>query len=57
MREGLHLDLGSRNKLASVNYSGANAGSRGGNATISYQYTGYFLDVKHSADPTTGLRP
>lgn len=58
MNEGLQLNMGTKNKLNSVNYGGANAGGRGGNATITYQYTNQNdLDVKHTADPTAGLRP
>lgn len=58
MQEGLILDMGSKNKLASVNYGGANAGSRGGNGTITFNYTTFNdLTVQHPLDPTTALRP
>jgi hypothetical protein len=58
MQEGLVLDMGTRNRLSSVNYGGGNAGSRGGNATVSLSYVGYNdLTVQHPADPTVGLRP
>jgi len=44
------IDLGSKNKLASVNYGGADAG--GGNATTTYSYTTYNkLTVTHDQDP------
>jgi hypothetical protein len=55
-REGLYLDLGVKNKIASVTESGGDTG--GGNRTITYNFTNYnALDIKHIADPTTGLRP
>lgn len=58
MNEGLLLDMGSKNKLSSVNYGGANAGSRGGNATATYSYTTFNdLTVKHASDVTVALRP
>lgn len=37
--DGTTLDLGSKNKLTNVNYTGGDTG--GGNATISYSYTTY----------------
>jgi hypothetical protein len=44
--EGLTLDLGTKNKLTSVNYSGGDTG--GGNVTVSYSYSTYNkLDVDH----------
>ena len=53
LREGLKLDLGSKNKLASVTYGGANAGTQGGNATVTYSYTNYnSLKVTHPQDPS-----
>lgn len=49
MDEGLRLNLGSKNKLASVNYGGADAG--GGNATVTYSYTTFNdFTVTHPAD-------
>lgn len=55
-REGLWLDLGTQNKLASVNITGGEAG--GGNQTISYQFSTYNdFTVQHVQDPTTALRP
>ena len=55
--EGTKINLGTKNKLASVNFNGATAGKGGGNATTSYSYTTFndFL-VQHSADPTVALR-
>lgn len=37
--DGMTIDLGSKNKLSSVNYAGG--GTDGGNATITYSYTTY----------------
>ncbi|MBF9655980.1 hypothetical protein, partial [Streptococcus pseudopneumoniae] len=37
--EGTKLDLGTQSKLASTNYGNANAGGKGGNATVTYSYT------------------
>jgi len=57
MNEGLAIDLGSKNRLQSVTYGGGNAGSRGGNATITYSYTTFNdFDVRHPADPA-GFAP
>lgn len=54
-REGLKIDLGTKNKLTGVNYSGGDTG--GGNATIQYSYQNYnAFAVYHTYDPTTGLR-
>lgn len=55
IREGLHLDLGTRNKLASVEMGGGDAG--GGNETITYTFTNFNdLTVRHPEDVTTALR-
>jgi len=57
-KEGLHLDLGSSNRVQSVSFSGANAGANGGNATNTYSYRNYNdLTVLHPQDVTTALRP
>jgi len=49
MQDGTNLYLGSSNKLASVNYGGADAG--GGNATVTYSYTTYNdFTVDHPSD-------
>lgn len=55
---GLVVDLGVKNKLSSVSYGGANAGGRGGNATVTYSYTTFndFL-IQDPSDPTVALRP
>jgi hypothetical protein len=48
---GLVLDLGSKNKLTSVSYSGADTG--GGNATTSFSYSTFNdLTVFHVRNPT-----
>jgi hypothetical protein len=50
---GLVLDLGSKNKLTSVSYSGADTG--GGNATTSFSYSTFNdLTVFHVRNPTNG---
>lgn len=57
-QEGLRLDLGTKNKLQSVTWGGANAGQGGGNATATYNYRNFnALSVRHPADPTVALRP
>lgn len=58
MREGLQIDLGTKNKLSGVTYGGANAGTNGGNAIDTYSYSNFNdMSVKHPQDPTTALRP
>lgn len=55
-REGLVLDLGSKNKLDSVSMGGFDAG--GGNANVTYNFSnGNFFTVQHPQDPNTALRP
>ena len=50
LKEGLGLNLGSKNKLSNIQYGGADAG--GGNATCTYSYLGYnTLTVTHPQDP------
>jgi len=52
--EGTRLYMGPKNKLASVNYSGGDAG--GGNVSVSYQFTTFNdLTVMHSNDPNTNF--
>jgi hypothetical protein len=52
VREGTKIDLGTRNKLASANWGGANAGQQGGNATSTYVYTNFNdFKVTHPQDP------
>jgi len=48
--EGTRIYLGTKNKLASVNYSGGDAG--GGNVSVTYSFTTYNdFNVIHSGDP------
>ena len=55
-REGLRLNLGTKNKLQSVNYAGGDTG--GGNVTCTYSYSNFnSLDVKHWNDVTAALAP
>lgn len=50
MREGLIVDLGKKNKLASVSVTGGDAG--GGNEEITYSYTNFNdMTVYHPEDP------
>jgi hypothetical protein len=50
MREGLVVDLGKKNKLASVSVTGGDAG--GGNEEITYSYTNFNdFTVYHPRDP------
>lgn len=52
-REGLELDLGTKNKLSSVSMGGANAGQNGGNLTMTYSYINFNdLTVTHPQDPS-----
>ena len=52
--EGTRIYLGEKNKLASVNYGGGDAG--GGNVTVSYSYTNFNdFTVMHKQDPSTGI--
>lgn len=56
MREGLQIDLGTKNKLASVGMTGGDA--TGGNQEISYTYTNFNdCTVQHPQDPVAALRP
>lgn len=57
LREGLIVDCGTKNKLNSVSYGGGNAGSQGGNVTVTYSYTTFNdMTVKEPTDPA-GLYP
>lgn len=51
--EGTYIDCGSQNRLSAVNYGGANAGARGGNAIMTFSYL-TFNDMKvlHPMDPS-----
>ena len=52
--EGTRIFLGTKNKLASVNYGGGDAG--GGNVAVTYSYTTFNdLTVMHPEDPSTGV--
>lgn len=54
--EGLRLNMGTKNKLASVGMSAGDAG--GGNQSLTYSYTTFnALDVSHWNDCTTLLAP
>jgi hypothetical protein len=56
--EGLVLDLGSNNRLQSINRTGGDAGGRGSNVTLQLTYTNQDeMTVQHPADPTAALRP
>jgi hypothetical protein len=50
--DGTVIDLGNKNRLSSINYTGGDAG--GGNATVTYSYSTYnALNVLHPADPAS----
>ncbi len=50
VEEGTRINLGAKNKLASVTYGGGDAG--GGNSVVSYNYSNFnSLRVTHVADP------
>ena len=52
--EGTRIYLGTKNKLASVNYGGGDAG--GGNVSVTYSYTNFNdCTVMHVEDPSTGI--
>lgn len=52
MRDGTTINLGSKNKLASVTYGGGDAGAGGGNATCTYNFSNFnSLTVTHGQDP------
>lgn len=53
LTDGLVLDMGTKNKLSSVTYGGANAAVNGGNATVTYSYTNFNdLTVTAPYDPS-----
>ena len=55
VKEGLRLNLGTKNRLNSVNTSGGDTG--GGNVSVSYSFVNYnFLTVEHWNDCTTALK-
>ncbi len=50
VEEGTRINLGTKNKLASVTYGGGDAG--GGNVVVTYNYSNFnSLRVTHTADP------
>lgn len=50
VEEGTRVNLGTKNKLASVTYGGGDAG--GGNVVVTYNYSNFnSLKVTHTADP------
>ncbi|MCK5610679.1 hypothetical protein KAR91_52890 [Candidatus Pacearchaeota archaeon] len=50
VEEGTRINLGAKNKLASVTYGGGDAG--GGNVAVSYNYSNFnSLKVTHESDP------
>lgn len=52
LRDSTKINTGTRNKLSSVNYGGADAG--GGNATVTYSYVTFNeLLVTHNQDPVS----
>ncbi len=52
MREGTVIDLGTKNKLASVSYGGGDAG--GGNVVTSFNYSQFnIMTVTHPQDPAS----
>ncbi len=56
--EGLVLDLGTKNRLTSMNQTNGNAGARGSDQMLSFSYTNQNdLSVLHPLDPTVALRP
>lgn len=56
VQEGLRLNMGTKNKLASVGMSAGDAG--GGNQTLTFSYTTFNdLSVAHFNDITTSLAP
>lgn len=53
LKEGCRIDCGTHNRLTGVNYGGGNAGSRGGNSTITYSYqNSNELKITHPQDPS-----
>jgi hypothetical protein len=49
--EGTFIDVGTKNKISNISYGGADTG--GGNATITYSYSGFnTLVITHPEDPS-----
>ncbi len=56
LKEGLRLNMGTKNKLASVSANGGDA--TGGNQSLTFTYTTFNdLSVAHWNDPSLGLAP
>lgn len=56
LTEGTFIDLGTKNKLQSANYTGG--GTDGGNATVTYSFQTFNdFTIKHQQDPNSSLRP
>jgi hypothetical protein len=56
LHDGTVFDLGTKNRLSSVNYTGADAG--GGNGSMTYSYSTYNdLYVTHPLDPALEVNP
>lgn len=56
-QEGTQIDLGTKNRCASVQQSGGDAGQTGSNMQITYRYRNFNdMTVRHSNDPTVALR-
>lgn len=52
MQEGTYVNCGTKNKLTSITYGGANANTRGGNATMTFSYLTFNdFTVLHPQDP------
>ncbi len=57
MTEGTKLDMGVKNLLSSVNFGGANAGGKGGNASSTFSYVTFNdFRIQHPQDVTTALQ-
>ncbi len=54
-KDGTRLDLGSKNKLSSVSYGGANAQANGGNATATYEFQNFNYLTPYSVTDPAGL--
>ena len=55
MRDGDRFDLGAKNKLTNVSETGGNAGTGGGNRTITYSYVNFNTLTVTSANDPAGL--
>lgn len=52
MQEGTYVWMGTKNRLTSIDYGGANAQNRGGNATMTFSYQTFNdFSVLHPQDP------